>query len=55
MPRNAFLYYVTDPKSGAMTVRMSWRYPLADWMLYRALIAPTACEVKRTIGAYYYC
>ncbi|KAF1314882.1 hypothetical protein FI667_g16416, partial [Globisporangium splendens] len=55
MPRDAFLYYVTDPKSRAMTVRMSWRYPLADWKLYSVLLAPTACEVKRTIGTYFYC
>lgn len=54
--RSAFLYYVPDPSDTSKNiVRLGWRYSLADWKLYRALIAPAACEVKRTIGDYYYC
>lgn len=54
--RSAFLYYVPDPRNASKNiVRLGWRYALADWKLYRALIAPNACEVKRTIGDYYYC
>lgn len=54
--RGAFLYYVPDPRDASQNiVRLGWRYALADWKLYRALIAPNACEVKRTIGDYYYC
>lgn len=53
---DAFLYYTPDPRDATKSIlRLGWRYALADWKLYRALIPATACEVKRTIGSYYYC
>jgi hypothetical protein len=56
LTRDAFLYLApSGAPPSQLVVRLGWRYPLATWHTYKALITTDSCGVQRVVGDFFYC